>query len=124
MYRRDSEFSVPIECSKSLAKYIRHIRYVEELERKHTVRYYDNIQIIGEETDYQRIALRLALVRYEIIEPTGYRLLIRFYYGGYPSIQSYADENGITRQTMSEKLHRQLEILRILAFEELDKLVT
>jgi len=100
------------------------MRYVEELERKHTVRYYDNMRIIGEETDYQRIALRLALVRYEIIEPTGYRLLIEFYYGDYPTIQSYADENGITRQTMSEKLHRQIEILRILAFEELDKLVT
>lgn len=124
MYRRDSEFSVPTGCLKSLEKYIRHLRYIEELERKHTVRYYDNMRIIGEETDYQQIALRLALVRYEVIEPTGYRLLIKFYYGDYPTIQSYADESGITRQAMSEKLHRQLEILRILAFEELDKLVT
>lgn len=55
MYRRDSDFSVPIGCSKSLAKYIRHLRYVDELERKHTVRYYDNIRIIKEETDNEVI---------------------------------------------------------------------
>lgn len=124
MYRRDSEFSVPKGCPKSLEKYIRHLRYVESRERKHTVRYYDNIWIIGEAADYQQIALRLALIRYKRAEPVGYRLLIRFYYGNYPTIQSYADANGITRQAMSEKLHRQLDILRLLTFEEMDNLVS
>lgn len=124
MYRQDSEFYIPIGTEKSIANYIRHLRYINKRERKHIVQYYDNVQVINYETDYQLIALRLALIRFEQIEPKGYNLLICFYYGEYPSIQSYATAKGISRQAMSKKIHRKLDILRKMAYEELDKLVS
>ena len=121
MYRQNTEYHIPIGTERGLAKMIRHQRYVNVREHYHTVPYYDNLLIPEEPPDIQRTALRMALARMRLSNSKGYALLMKFYFGNYCSVTSFAKANGISRQVMSRKIKRYLRFLRILAYDELNK---
>lgn len=121
MYRQNPEYHIPIGTERGLAKMIRHQRYVNVREHYHTVPYYDNLLIPEEPPDIQRTALRMALARMRLSNSKGYALLMKFYFGNYCSVTSFAKANGISRKVMSRKIKRYLRFLRILAYDELNK---
>lgn len=121
MYRQNIEYHIPIGTEPNLAKMIRHQRYVNAREHYHTVPYYDNILIVEEQPDVQRIALWNALARMRTSNPKGYTLLMNYFFGNYRSVTSFAKANGISRQVMSRKIKKYLRFLRIIAYDELNK---
>lgn len=121
MYRQNPEYDIPIGIAPELAKLIRHQRYVNTRERRHTVPYYDNLLIPEVQPDIQRTALKTALARMRLSNPKGYTLLINFYFGNFSSVTSFAKANGISRQVMSRKIKKYLCFLRMIAYDELNR---
>ena len=122
MHRQNSEYYIPIGTEPELAKMIRHQRYINACEHYYTVPYYDNIFIAGIQPDLQRTALKKALAKMNISNPKGYGILINFYFGNYRSISSFAEANGISRQVMSRKIRKYIRCLRIIAYDELNRM--
>ena len=83
-----------------------------------TTVYYDNMYIPPEQEDVQLIALKQGLLKLENMHKDKFEVIIGFYYGNYKTIKAYAMNCGISRQAMSKKLHKALEILRSICFEE------
>ena len=84
-----------------------------------TVVYYDNMYIPPEPEDIQLIALQQALLKLKNLHKDKFEVIIGFYYGNYKTIKAYAVSCGISRQAMSKKLHKALNILRSICFEEI-----
>lgn len=68
------------------------------------------------------LAMRQALLKLKDLHSDKFEVLIGFYYGNYKTLKAYAVTYGISRQAMSKKLHKALELLRFLCFEELENL--
>lgn len=84
-----------------------------------TVVYYDNMYIPPEQEDVQLIALQQSLLKLKKLHKDKFEVIIGFYYGNYKTIKAYAMKCGISRQAMSKKLHKALNILRSICFEEI-----
>lgn len=123
MYRQNSDYYIPRGTPKSVAKLIRHRRYADGKLRHITVPYYDNILIITEPVDYQRIAMKTALERMRTAYPQRYKVLYEFYFVECISVKEYAKKNGITFQAMYKKLDKCRSVLRRMSYEELEKLL-
>ena len=70
----------------------------------------------------QLLALQQALLILKNLYQDKFEVIIGFYYGNYKTIKAYAVNCGISRQAMSKKLHKALEILRAICFEKLENL--
>ena len=101
---------------------IRHQEYSDRRERRRIITYHDNLYIPPDLEDAQLLALRQALLKFKDLYPGKFEVLIGFYCGNYKTIKAYAVTYGISRQAMSKKLHKALELLRFLCFEELENL--
>ena len=75
-----------------------------------------------DQEDIQLLALQQALLMLKNLYQDKFEVIIGFYYGNYKTIKSYAANCGISRQAMSKKLHKALEILRAICFEKLENL--
>ncbi len=75
--------------------------------------------IPSEQEDIQLIALQQALMKFKNLHKDKFEVIIGFYYGNYKTIKAYAMNCGISRQAMSKKLHKALDILRSICFEEI-----
>lgn len=123
MYRQNSDYYIPRGTPKHLAKLIRHRRYADGKLHRITVPYYDNMLIVEEPVDYQRIAMRTALERMRQVHPQRYKVLYEFYFVECISVKEYAKRNGITFQAMYKKLDKCRAVLRRMSYEELEKLL-
>ena len=95
---------------------IRHQEYLDRRERQMSITYHDNMYVPPDQEDIQLLALQQALYQDK------FEVIIGFYYGNYKTIKAYAVNCGISRQAMSKKLHKALEILRHICFEKLENL--
>jgi hypothetical protein len=123
MYRQNADFFIPDGTPKIVAKLIRHERYEQRKYHYMTVPYSDNILVANDPVDYQLIALRLAMERMKILYPSRFKVLYEFYFAEVISVRKFAEKYGISPQAMYKKLAKNLEILRKLAYSELDKLL-
>lgn len=55
----------------------------------------------------------------KVVEQPNQKVIISFYYGNHKTIKAYAVSCGISRQAMSKKMHKALDILRSICFEEI-----
>lgn len=101
---------------------IRHQEYSDRREKRRIIPYHDNLYIPTDWEDIQLLAMRQALLKLKDLHSDKFEVLIGFYYGNYKTIKAYAVTYGISRQAMSKKLHKALELLRFLCFEELENL--
>lgn len=101
---------------------IRHQEYSDKCERRRIIPYHDNLYIPPDQEDIQLLAMRQALLKLKDLYSSKFEVLIGLYYGNYKTIKAYAVTYGISRQAMSKKLHKALELLRFLCFEELENL--
>lgn len=100
---------------------IRHQEYSDRRERRINS-YHDNLYIPPDQENTQLFAMRQALLKLKDLHSDKFEVLIGFYYGNCKTIKAYAVTYGISRQAMSKKLHKALELLRFLCFEELENL--
>lgn len=101
---------------------IRHQEYLDRRERRMIITYHDNMYVPPDQEDIQLLALQQALLMLKNLYQDKFEVIIGFYYGNYKTIKAYAMNCGISRQAMSKKLHKALEILRAICFEKLENL--
>ena len=103
---------------------LRHQEYWDRRERRMTITYHDNMYVPPDQEDIQLLALQQALLMLKnlYLYQDKFEVIIGFYYGNYKTIKAYAANCGISRQAMSKKLHKALEILRAICFEKLENL--
>lgn len=101
---------------------IRHQEYLDRRERQMSITYHDNMYVPPDQEDIQLLALQQALLMLKNLYQDKFEVIIGFYYGNYKTIKAYAVTYDISRQAMSKKLHKTLELLRFLCFEELENL--
>ena len=96
--------------------------YLDRREKRMVITYHDNMFVPPNQEDIQLLALRQALLILKNLYRDKFEVIIGFYYGNYKTIKAYAANCGISRQAMSNKLHKALEILRHICFEKLENL--
>ena len=101
---------------------LRHQEYLDRRERRRVITYHDNMYVPLDQEDIQLLALQQALLMLKNLYQDKYEVITGFYYGNYKTIKAYAVNCGISRQAMSKKLHKALEILRAICFEKLENL--
>ena len=101
---------------------IRHQEYLDRREKRMVIAYHDNMYVPTDQEDIQLLALQQALLILKNLYQDKFEVIIGFYYGNYKTIKAYAVNCGISRQAMSKKLHKTLEILRAICFEKLENL--
>ena len=101
---------------------IRHQEYLDRREKRMVITYHDNMYVPPDQEDIQLLALQQALLILKKLYRDKFEVIIGFYYGNYKTIKAYAANCGISRQAMSKKLHKALEILRHICFEKLENL--
>lgn len=117
-----NDFNTPNVADEEIKKLIYHQEYIENRERRMTIVYHDNMVIPSEPEDVQLIALQLALLKLRKLHKEKYEVIIGFYFENYKTIKAYAENYGVSRQAMSKRLHKALNILRPMCFEELEYL--
>ena len=122
MYRQNPEYTIPKGTDAEIAVMIRHQRYVNAREHCHTVPYHDNMSVAVFQPDLQLISLKKALAKMQTANPEGYALLTNFYFKNFCSVKSFAEKYGISRQAMAKKIAKYLAYLRVLAYDELNRL--
>ena len=96
---------------------IRHQEYLDRREKRMVITYHDNIFVPSDQEDIQLLALQQGLLMLKNLYQDKFEVIVGFYYGNYKTIKAYAANCGISRQAMSKKLHKALEILRHICFE-------
>ena len=105
--------AVPVRTAKATNKGYYNIKVIT---------YHDNMYVPPNQEDIQLLALQQALLILKKLYRDKFEVIIGFYYGNYKTIKAYAVNCGISRQAMSKKLHKALEILRAMCFEKLENL--
>ena len=101
---------------------LRHQEYLDRREKRMVITYHDNMYVPSDQEDIQLLALQQALLMLKKLYQDKFEVIIGFYHGNYKTIKAYAVNCGISRQAMSKKLHKALEILRAMCFEKLENL--
>ena len=101
---------------------IRHQEYLDRREKRMVITYHVNIFVPSDQEDIQLLALQQGLLMLKNLYQDKFEVIVGFYYGNYKTIKAYAANCGISRQAMSKKLHKALEILRHICFEKLENL--
>ena len=117
-----TDFNTLYAVDEQTRKMIRHQEYLDRRERQMSITYHDNMYVPPDQEDIQLLALQQALLMLKNLYQDKFEVIIGFYYGNYKTIKAYAVNCGISRQAMSKKLHKALEILRHICFEKLENL--